>query len=201
MQLTDEQKLQREQLNLIAVCNPYLLLMHIEEDTNYDAKLLARVFELAKARAVELLSGSTPSETREPLAWVRYRSDGGFEGPIMDTDERMCDARRSFWTPLYAAPQPYPTAVVLDDETRAVLRLCIVELSSWMRDHGQDLRSQDAVKRARALVAASPQPVEQTRALTDEACEAIRQFFGSQKTDDEIRALLIAARPASGETE
>jgi hypothetical protein len=40
----------------------------------------------------------------EPVAWVRYRSDGGFEGPIMDTDARMCDTRRSFWTPLYAAP-------------------------------------------------------------------------------------------------
>jgi hypothetical protein len=38
------------------------------------------------------------------VAWVRYRSDGGFEGPIMDTDARMCDTRRSFWTPLYAAP-------------------------------------------------------------------------------------------------
>jgi hypothetical protein len=42
----------------------------------------------------------------KPVAWVRYRSDGGFEGPIMDTDERMCDTRRKSgaWTPLYAAP-------------------------------------------------------------------------------------------------
>jgi hypothetical protein len=44
-----------------------------------------------------------PSDAGAPVAWVRYRSDGGFEGPIMDTDSRMCDTRRSFWTPLYAA--------------------------------------------------------------------------------------------------
>ncbi|WP_321953156.1 hypothetical protein [Paraburkholderia bannensis] len=41
---------------------------------------------------------------QKPTAWVRFRSDGGFEGPIMDTDARMCDTRRSFWTPLYADP-------------------------------------------------------------------------------------------------
>ncbi|WP_205191323.1 hypothetical protein [Burkholderia sp. LMG 13014] len=42
----------------------------------------------------------------KPIAWVRYRSDGGFEGPIMDTDERMCDTRRESgaWTPLYDRP-------------------------------------------------------------------------------------------------
>lgn len=43
---------------------------------------------------------------------------------------------------------------VPDAETRAVLNLCIIELSSWMHDHGQDLRSKDAIKRARALIAA-----------------------------------------------
>jgi hypothetical protein len=45
-------------------------------------------------------------------------------------------------------------AVRVGSETWNVLRLCITELSGWMRDHGQDLRSQEAVKRARALLAA-----------------------------------------------
>lgn len=50
------------------------------------------------------------SASAEPVAWVRYRSDGGFEGPIMDTDERMCDTRRTSgaWTPLYARPIEAP---------------------------------------------------------------------------------------------
>jgi hypothetical protein len=46
------------------------------------------------------------AERKEPVAWVRYRSDGGFEGPIMDSDARMCDTRRSFWTPLFTHPTP-----------------------------------------------------------------------------------------------
>jgi hypothetical protein len=45
-------------------------------------------------------------------------------------------------------------AVKVGSETWNVLRLCITELSSWMHDHGQDLRSQEAIKRARALTAA-----------------------------------------------
>lgn len=37
----------------------------------------------------------------KPFAWVRFGSDGRIEGPILDADERMCDTRRSFWTPLH----------------------------------------------------------------------------------------------------
>lgn len=47
-----------------------------------------------------------PAAARHPAAWVRFRSDGGFEGPIMDSDERMCDTRRKSgaWPPLYLGP-------------------------------------------------------------------------------------------------
>ncbi|WP_230941069.1 hypothetical protein [Burkholderia thailandensis] len=47
-----------------------------------------------------------PASARYPTAWVRFRSDGGFEGPIMDSDERMCDVRRKSgaWTPLFGSP-------------------------------------------------------------------------------------------------
>ena len=54
----------------------------------------------------------------KPVAWVRYRSDGGFEGPIMDSDPRICDTRRSFWSPLYAAPQAATGAQELTDFKR-----------------------------------------------------------------------------------
>lgn len=49
----------------------------------------------------------------EPVAWVRFRSDGGFEGPIMDSDSRMDGSRRTsgVWTPLYTAPVVAPGAV------------------------------------------------------------------------------------------
>lgn len=53
--------------------------------------------------------GAAPArvvEGAKPVAWVRFRSDGGFEGPIMDSDDRMCDVRRKSgaWTPLFLGP-------------------------------------------------------------------------------------------------
>ncbi|PVX86430.1 hypothetical protein [Paraburkholderia unamae] len=64
-----------------------------------EALLIGRAVESAVHAVI------APSDAAQaPIAWVRFRSDGGFEGPIMDSDSRMCDTRRSFWTPLYAAP-------------------------------------------------------------------------------------------------
>lgn len=53
------------------------------------------------------------AEMTKPVAWVHFRSDGGFEGPIMDSDERMCDVRRNSgaWTPLYRSPAMAAEAV------------------------------------------------------------------------------------------
>ncbi|WAX26285.1 hypothetical protein [Ralstonia phage p2110] len=55
---------------------------------------------------------------RAPVAWVRYCSDGTFDGPIMDTDIRMTGARRASgaWTPLYAHPSAEPCRT--DDVSR-----------------------------------------------------------------------------------
>ncbi|SDV47943.1 hypothetical protein [Chitinasiproducens palmae] len=61
----------------------------------------ARTLETENARLRQHIEAA---QKQEPAAWVRYRSDGGFEGPIMDTDARMCDTRRGFWTPLFAGP-------------------------------------------------------------------------------------------------
>lgn len=43
-------------------------------------------------------------DATKPIAWVRFRSDGCYEGPIMDGSRDMCDIRRrsGAWTPLYA---------------------------------------------------------------------------------------------------
>ena len=73
----------------------------------------------AIAKSLRAALAALPSDARAPVAWVRYRSGGGFEGPIMDTDLRMCDTRRSFWTPLYAAPVA-PAAAAQPDERAAL---------------------------------------------------------------------------------
>jgi hypothetical protein len=41
-------------------------------------------------------------ETAKPVAWIRFCSDGCYEGPIMD--EQIEDVRKNSgaWTPLYA---------------------------------------------------------------------------------------------------
>ncbi len=42
-------------------------------------------------------------ETAQPAAWIRFCSDGTYEGPIADCDSRMDATRRTSgaWTPLY----------------------------------------------------------------------------------------------------
>ncbi|MEZ2310808.1 hypothetical protein AB6809_29610 [Paraburkholderia sp. RCC_158] len=47
---------QRKQLEFIERCDPTFLIMHVKERTNYDAKALEKVFELAKILARALLA-------------------------------------------------------------------------------------------------------------------------------------------------
>lgn len=58
---------------------------------------LAEILEALKVGA---------GETAKPAAWIRFCSDGGYEGPLADCDKRMDDARRKSgaWTPLFATP-------------------------------------------------------------------------------------------------
>lgn len=62
--------------------------------------LIAHVRQL-EARAAQQVQAAAWAK---PFAWFRRRSDGYLEGPIFDGDERICDTRRAFWTPLYTQP-------------------------------------------------------------------------------------------------
>ena len=44
--------------------------------------------------------------TAKPVAWIRFCSDGGYEGPLADCDKRMDGTRKTSgaWTPLFATP-------------------------------------------------------------------------------------------------
>ena len=44
------------------------------------------------------------------MAYIRYRSDGGVEGPILA--DQACDIRKREWTPLYPHPDPVRAALV-----------------------------------------------------------------------------------------
>ncbi len=43
-------------------------------------------------------------EAAAPVAWIRFRSDGGYEGPIMDAAMEEVRKKSGAWTPLVAAP-------------------------------------------------------------------------------------------------
>ena len=47
-----------------------------------------------------------PAAQAEPVAWIRYCSDGCYEEPIMDRQMEDCRKVSGSWTPLYADPQP-----------------------------------------------------------------------------------------------
>lgn len=51
--------------------------------------------------------------TAEPVAWIRFRSDGGYEGPIMHAAMEEVRKNSGAWTPLYTAPL---AAAVPDEE-------------------------------------------------------------------------------------
>ncbi|NTX18035.1 hypothetical protein [Burkholderia cepacia] len=79
---------QREQLEFIERCDPSFLIRHINEATNFDGKLMERVFELAKEQARTLLAGGESrtepsSEVREALEMFMsiYRCKG-WEGDV-----------------------------------------------------------------------------------------------------------------------
>jgi len=61
--------------------------------------------ELANARreGAEQMRAGFVARMRDqrPVAWVRYQSDGGIQGPLLDA--QVDGARREFWTPLIAA--------------------------------------------------------------------------------------------------
>jgi hypothetical protein len=47
---------------------------------------------------------ASPVAADKPVAWIRFRSDGGYEGPIMDVAMEDVRKRSGAWTPLVAAP-------------------------------------------------------------------------------------------------
>ncbi|MGM3410602.1 hypothetical protein [Ralstonia holmesii] len=58
-------------------------------------------------------------EAAKPVAWVRFTSDGGVEGPIMDGDRRIDDVRRKSgaWTPLFTRAPEAAQALSVPRET------------------------------------------------------------------------------------
>ena len=70
------------------------------------APFLGRYSAVAQSRKLANANLAAPvaPSSRKPVAWIRYCSDGTYEGPIIHG--RMEDMRKESgaWTPLYEAP-------------------------------------------------------------------------------------------------
>jgi hypothetical protein len=90
--------------------------MHIEQDTAYDAKLLARVFELAKQHAQMLLDAANDEPACEPLAWALK----GRSGSIREvTDDRNATSN---WHPDFVIPLYERSAVGRNERLMPIVR-------------------------------------------------------------------------------
>lgn len=69
---------------------------YIDRLREWNANLAYESCEYQK-RIAELERGAS-----EPVAWVRYCSDGTIDGPLMNY--QIEDCRKSTWTPLYTVP-------------------------------------------------------------------------------------------------
>ena len=81
------------------------------------ASFASNVDREAAMNCVEVLASHPAPEAAKPVAWVRFTSDGGYEGPIMDCDRRIDDVRRKSgaWTPLFTrAPEAAQAGLTLD---------------------------------------------------------------------------------------
>jgi hypothetical protein len=54
----------------------------------------------------EAMEDAIAAPASAPVLWIRWRSDGGYEGPIMDANIEEVRKRSGAWTPLYAGIAP-----------------------------------------------------------------------------------------------
>lgn len=82
-----------------------------------------------------VIANAGKAASAEPVAWIRFRSDGGWEGPIHNG--QIDEVRRSSgaWTPLYASPQQ--PAPVTDDAMREAAEQRVSDYLHSIADGGE----------------------------------------------------------------
>lgn len=142
-----------------------------------------------------VLAGAAPSG--EPVAWVRFCSDGGIEGPILDADRRMDDVRRKSgaWTALgVITPQPSARqaeatalqAATADHDPDTPMACYADALAEQPAEESRGVDSKRIDLIARAIV----DGYKEQYAVTSEQADALRDCIAS-----ELESL---AAPAAG---
>lgn len=73
----------------------------------------------------------SPRLSAEPIAWIRYCSDGSFEGPIMDNLIEDVRKKSGEWTPLFATREKAMTDELRDERDAEIARL---RADAWLRE-------------------------------------------------------------------
>jgi hypothetical protein len=68
-----------------------------------------------------------------PVAWIRFRSDGGVEGPLMDSQIEDVRKRSGAWTPLFTRPTKAAAAGVPSNEQTFELLGAMHAFLEWNR--------------------------------------------------------------------
>lgn len=106
-------------------------------------------------RQQELLAQAASLPAQEPVAWIRFASDGGYDGPIADVDRRMDGIRKNSgaWTPLYTTPPDQTARIAL---LEGLLRESEEALSACTTEEGAELaelvRARQTLERIRAAL-------------------------------------------------
>jgi hypothetical protein len=117
--------------------------------TVYDA--FAAAIADAKREGAEQMRAAMndKAQAQPPVAWIRYQSGGGIDGPLLDS--QIDDVRRQCWTPLVAADWA-DRAIPLPTGPRQVVRLSDEEALSALPDcRGQSLGKTWLLSAARAI--------------------------------------------------
>lgn len=151
-----------------------------------------------------LLQELVDEQEPEPVAWVRFRSDGCYEGPLMDVQMEDSRKKSGAWTPLYTAQPvnnqseqhlemvnaPAPSVTdgrkMVPDEPTAEMREA-GHLAAWRRIPSL-FDEDDAANVYRSMLAAAPAAPERDPAVT----EAF--FLGDENLDAEIDAAIAAEK-------
>ena len=102
---------------------------------------------------IEELKRLAEAATPGPVAMISKNDAGQIS--IKNPDGSFFDISKNVGCQFYAAHAPAAILELIQqrDELLAALKACRKELSAWMRHHGEDIATQEAVAQARAAIA------------------------------------------------
>lgn len=89
---------------------------------------------LKRALTAEAETARRDAAAGEPEFYVRYRSDGGYEGPLHKDATEEC--RKQSWSPLYTAATPavLPPEIFMSDAVKGNVTSDFMDGANWMRE-------------------------------------------------------------------